>query len=210
MRWSTPIASLFFILLLLGGMLTGCKKDDDFQPPSHVLNIPSALYFQAIVDGVPYTLATDEGSYSNTVSYSLDFKGDSTGTINLTSSFLKPGSHEASFEFRNFYYGDSLMTDRDFMTLFGIGKRDYYRGTDSLSAGVILTWKTPGGQVWTSKDGEQPSQIFNVDQNEFGYNSLTTTATLSVSFSCTLYDENGNPKPIEEGKAVIYFTKPVF
>lgn len=203
--------SRFLAGLLAGVMLffSGCSKEDDPEPPTHIFTIPSALYFQARIDGIPYLLSTDEGSYTNVTSHSFEF--DSTaGFIQFKSGFQKENAVQANVEFHNYYWGDSIMDPTEFMSLFGIGRREFYARQDSSSPGIIISWTDANEQTWTSDLFTQDSAIFNVDQNEFGQNSLTHTARLSVSFKCRLWNSAGIQIEVEEGKCVIFYTKPVF
>lgn len=194
-------------MVLLGVFaLLGCK-DDDAPYLDNVYYVPSTLHFEGYVNGVPHSFPTDEGNYSNISRYEYDFAGPE-GKIHFNSSFEKAGAPCLSISFRNFYQGDSAVSTLEFQQIFGIGARGYLPSFDPTLPGIGIRWTLPNGQAYRTELGPQAGQLFNVDENSFSQNNLTETATLGLSFSCLLYDSLGNVLPLEQGKAIILFSKP--
>lgn len=195
-----------FLGVCLG--LLGCKKDDAVQDPN-VYYVPSALFFRANIQQVPYYFPTNEGQYSNISTAEYDFPGNE-GKIHFKSALVKDNSPSISFAFRNFYQGDSLVTDQEFQQIFGIGARDYLPSTDPSLAGIQIDWTDENGNVWTTSKGHQTGQFFNGDESHFAYNAITETVTMTFSFQCLLYDDIGTVLHLEMGEATVLFSKPVF
>lgn len=199
-----------FWMMLLGftlGML-GCKKEDAIQDPN-VYYVPSALFFRANIEQVPYYFPTNEGDYSNISTAEYDFVG-TDGKIHFKSTLVKDNAPTICFAFRNFYQGDSLVTDQEFQQIFGIGARDYLPSTDPSLAGIQIDWTDANGHLWTTSAGPQNGQFFNVDETLFAFNTITETVTMNLSFQCLLYDATGAMLTLNQGEAIVLFSKPVF
>ncbi len=199
------ICTLAIALMLIVG-ISCSKKREQYRPPASVAANPvtdpfPAFKFNAIIGGNIYSYSADSNH--------LEPASLVPQTGDFSSSLYDTLSHKDYIEVNIGTTDENNIKNVDSLKyFFRNGSRLYTKifGYENLH-GVSITWLDPNGNTWYSSTGDQLNSSFQIE-NAVVYkepdNSLITAVTLS--FSCTLYDENGgSPRKLTNGKYVGLF-----
>jgi hypothetical protein len=201
------------ILLLIATCISfnSCKKESEPEPTptpapppagTGAPSITSSFYFQAKIDGTwvtyqdgigSYASGTAGGNYGSTVNQEeqigmlINYVAQTGGAIFVLKQFPGTASgadYESMFAVRSYTYG------------INADKPGYPSGVDG--AGIVF-WDASGVE-WRTDYGtaNQTGSTFNITEhiaNTDGYSHRISKAT----FSCKLYDDNGNVKNLTNG-----------
>ncbi|MEM0998922.1 MAG: hypothetical protein AAGN35_17825 [Bacteroidota bacterium] len=194
-------------LALAALLVFGSCKDD---PPTFPNEITSAYYFQIVIDGDTTTYQEGINDYGNIVG---DFWGGPVPSGYQYAPFTCIASAEAIANTTPENLAQSgavaiLINTPDVRNTFaeysvlpttgdkGIGL--LARTTvDSAVAGGFVSWFDANGTEFNTNNGTQSNASFvvtEVTDQEDQTRAVPTYKTVALTFSCTLYDENGNAR----------------
>ncbi|HHG83672.1 MAG TPA: hypothetical protein ENJ82_02890 [Bacteroidetes bacterium] len=204
--------SLFFLALGLSLFIFSCKDDE----PENPNQIVSDYYFQAVIDGDTVTYQEGVSDYGQIVG---DFWGgripggyqyapftclaSAEGVANPGPNTLAESGAVAilvnTTSEANTYAAYSALPTTGVKDIGLLARTTF----DSAAIGGYVSWYDAGGVEWTTNGGVQNNPSFVVtDLSDFEDNGWTPAShkLVSINFSCTIYDPNGNSKELTGGR----------
>jgi hypothetical protein len=184
------------------------------------ITINSAFQFAFVIDGKQYHHVTYVGS---SVSTPMSSAPNITDWNTNNRLFTYVSSIESTKDLFNFYIAKGqlnsmLPSDAQFLSFFGIGSHTYSLegyGEDNIN-GIVIMWEDADGKLWSTNKPtynslvvpDQSNSTFEItDRKEVPYSEIAFSdlcMKIRAVFSCTLYDEQGNSKKLENGVYVGY------
>lgn len=193
----------FFAFIMMIFFISSCKKKSTTPTTTNTGGAPaitSSFYFQAKIDGTWVTYQADNITWGSGIGTNTSGSG---GLWHLN----EYGFIENALTSNSGGIGivKSNVTDpSDYPTrysLFTLGAKSYgrYNATPVVPGAIVSYWLD--GNEWTSDyTGDQTGSTFSI--TEFIDNNLDAQSykIVSATFSCKLYDSNGNVKTLTNGK----------
>ena len=200
------------IVLMLSAMLitSGCSKEDE---PAPVVTTPttgtgggvtvnSPAQFTGTIDGVNYSYVAGNLDVVNGVGSGINGPGNS-----LFSSFLYynvSGATIIDIEKGTLNHSGQNPTATEFKNFFTVNS---YNFSQNAVSGFDITWFDANGDIWGTSfgTGVQTNSTISIDEIKEETILGVYFITAKLSFSCTLYDFNGNSKQLTNGVFVGIF-----
>lgn len=200
---------LAFVVMLMALNFSSCKKKDPNNGGSSNSGAPSITsnyYFQANINGswVTFqhnntTLFAGYGSNYSATGDTIKGYSEFSGISDLAES---NGGGIGGIGVNKLYELDSI----DQFNLFKLGTRTYGRyNSDSIpqkfTAGVYVSYLV-NDVLWSSDlgSGDQTGSSFTITEFIDNNTDYTSEKIVAATFSCKLYDGNGNSKTVTNGK----------
>lgn len=204
---------IFHYLLVISVVLSACKKEtdddnDDDDNNNTTVGINSTPQWSATIDGTEY-LFTEDGNISNGQSEGGEIDPQTgIATYGYGSDFREFGSSTIlggiGKDYVNFLIDDG-MTNQEFSNFFNPGTYSY--GTIP-EHGVQIYWSDASGTLWTSYFGtaNQTGSTFSIVEKKEETLGGNFFVKVHATFSCKLYDDNGNSKTLTNGVCIGHFS----
>lgn len=193
----TPLIAGDFNYTIPGS--TGCSFTVTVVP---VVDNNFIYYYEATIDGIFYkeTVTTTNGYVAN---YSI------VGTDNvITNSNIVPfayppmpfGKTGMSVN-KGILYNYPARNNTEFKTFFNLGNYSYMN-PPSVTDGASITWYDQNGTEWSTDNApaDQTGSQFAVVLVEEASLTPVYTVAITFTFTCKLYDANGNVKTLTGGR----------
>lgn len=184
-------------MLLLAVVFGSCKKypvDEPFKPKV-IVPVDSNLlpHFFGTIDSTDFRLIAGGNGYAN---FSINGKNAATPpdspSVTFVSSLSRTGQPALTLTIKKKslrYDPAGSPTDAAFEAFFAPGPQNF---ASSFSDGMVVEWIDASSKTWSSANGAQLNGLFDILSANKRYLSGVTVLDVKCSFSCTLYDSQGN------------------
>lgn len=198
--------SIYFFLSFIV-LFSACKDNEDPAPANNPGSggtiITSSLYFQATIDGQEVVFQDGINGYASAAGSSGESVSSGYGE-GQSMSLLKPFATKnitGVVIIKKFTEMPSLCSEIE--SMFSIGTYPYGKHSGDLNdavEGAVVYYIDSSGKAWSSDNGAatQTGSTFQITEhisNSDGFSRRISKA----SFSCKLYDEEGNVKTLTNG-----------
>lgn len=185
------------VLCLLALPFVACKKDADTTSDAE-------YYFVGKIDGQPVNLQISPSSDAEMI---IDNDGSldppsctySYGCA-IGTNLGEPGEKSVTVRFPNLFEGDCGDQLSVFPGLFPAGSYPF-----GFTRGKVMVEYFDGAQMWTINGYSQTAATFEVTASEMIQSPLGASVKLTGRLSCTLYNEVGDTKKVENAAFALSF-----
>ncbi len=181
----------------------GCSFS--ITPLTAVVAPVGPIFYDATIDGAHYRQEADGVIYGS--SYTVEGTVDDKYLGSIIEPIPPVGSNPTEFHLiKGVLHSYSTAANIVFKAFFSAGSVVY--GSDPVD-GVEIQWKDEAGNLWSTALGtaDQSASAFNITDVQDEPTTGTYLVRVTGNYHCTLYDGNGNSKPVTGGTFVMVFGK---
>jgi len=192
-------------------ILSSCGKDEDAPAPVVAAPVPvtnpgngtggavtvnSSNQFTGVIDGVNYSFVEGSSDINNGVGKNSQTMGNAS-----YDSFLyydTSGNSIFSIEKGTLSFGGQKPANADFKNYFAVNG---YSFSTNAASGFTLDWFDTNQVIWSTSLGTalQTGSTINITEMKEINASGSYYIKTKITFTCTLYDGNGNSKQLTNG-----------
>lgn len=184
-------------IILAATIFSSCKKEDETNNTSEVSS--SAYYFSATIGGKEISYQSAKSGYISTTGYQSSSEGGDVWVgQNLTLTTGDPAGTGGATIVKHFGYTEE--TCDGYKSMFK--EKTYSHGSlNHEIEGALIFYYDESGKYWASDNGPANNSDFSFtitshkEVSGYGTQGVTT-----CTFSCTLFDDDGNSITLSNGK----------